>query len=273
MSSGRTHSGIALDVTGEGPAVLLIHAGIADRRMWDPQWEAWAGEFTLVRYDLRGIGESDDPRGSHSLHGDALEVLDAAGCDEVAAVGCSVGGRVALDLTLAAPGRVRAVVAANTGPSGWDMSTHLGSFFEEVERAYAEGGIEAANEAEVRGWVDGPGRERAGAEPAARGRVAEMNAAVLAREEAQERAGTAIAPTPLDPPALGRMAELQAPLLVVVGEHDQPAINAAAAQMAQAAGAPLVEISATAHLPSLERPAAFDAAVVSFLGAQSSNSA
>ncbi len=79
--SERTADGIVYEVTGAGPPVLLMHAGIADRTMWDPQWERWADRCTLIRYDHRGLGESANPAEGFSIHGDALAVLDAAGVE------------------------------------------------------------------------------------------------------------------------------------------------------------------------------------------------
>jgi pimeloyl-ACP methyl ester carboxylesterase len=86
----RTVDGLAYEVAGAGPPVLLVHEGIADRTMWDPQWEGWSDRFTLIRYDQRGFGESDDPAGEFSLHGDALAVLDAADVDRARVVGASM---------------------------------------------------------------------------------------------------------------------------------------------------------------------------------------
>ena len=96
--SERTADGIVYEVTGAGPPVLLMHAGIADRTIWDPQWERWADRYTLIRYDHRGLGESADPAEGFSIHGDALAVLGAAGVERATVIGASMGGRGAIDL-------------------------------------------------------------------------------------------------------------------------------------------------------------------------------
>lgn len=264
--SPRTADGIAWETTGDGPAVLLVHAGIADRTMWDPQWQRWRNRFALTRYDQRGFGDSADPVPPYSLHGDALAALDAAGAERAAVVGCSIGGRAALDLALAAPGRVTALVAVAATPSGHEPAPDLVAAFERVEAAYEAGGIEAANEVELEIWADGPGRAPGGAEAVFRARVAAMNLEALRREQARERAGTELEPEPLRPPALERLCEVAVPTLVVTGEHDQPSVLEGAAALAAAVpGAEAVEIAGAAHLPSLERPEAFDAAVAPFL--------
>ncbi len=261
-----TADGLAYEVEGAGPAVLLIHEGIADRTMWEPQWERWRERFELVRYDQRGFGESDDPSGPFSFHSDALAVLEAASIDRVAVIGASMGGKAALDLALAEPDRVAALVLVGATPSGWEPSPELMARFEAVEAAYERGGLEAANEVELGMWVDGPGRGPGEVDPAVRARVARMNLAALEREEAREQRGAEIEPGELDPPALGRLGELAVPVLVVTGALDQPSVLAGSAAIAEGvAGAEAVEIGDTAHVPNLERANEFDAAVLPFL--------
>ena len=265
----RTGDGLAYEVTGSGPPVLLMHEGIADRTMWDPQWEGWRDRFTLIRYDHRGFGESPDPSGEYSVHGDALAVLDAAGFDRTAAIGASMGGQAALDLALEAPERVSALVVVVGTPSGWEPLPDLKAQFEEVEAAYDRGGLEEANEVELRMWVDGQRREPGEVDPAVREHVARMNYAALQREEERERRGIEIEPTELDPFALDRLDEVTLPVLVVTGALDQPSVIAGAARIAAGVkGAEAVEIADTAHLPNLERPDDFDAAVLPFLEAR-----
>jgi pimeloyl-ACP methyl ester carboxylesterase len=257
---------MAWEAVGSGSPVLLIHAGIADRTMWDPQWEGWRDRFRLIRYDQRGFGESADPAPPYSLHADALAVLDAAGVERAAVIGCSFGGATALDLALAAPERVTALVEVAATPSGHESAPDLLAAFERVEAAYEQGGVEAANEVELEIWADGPGREPGAADPDFRARVGAMNRDVLRREEAREQADRVLEPDPLEPPALGRLAEVEAPTLVVTGEHDQPSVlTGSAAIAAGVPGAEAVKIAGAAHLPSLERPPAFEAAALPFL--------
>lgn len=261
-----TERGLVYEVAGDGPAVLLIHAGIADRRMWEPQWLAWRDRFTLIRYDIRGFGESPDPAGEHSLHADAVSILDAAGIERAAVVGASIGGRAAIDLAIVHPERVTALLAVGATPSGWEHEAELLTAFEAVEEAYGRGGIDAANEVELRIWVDGPRRGPEEVDSSVRGQVSRMNLDALAREESRELDGTDAIATELRPPAFERLTELAMPALVVIGELDQPSVNAGATALAEAvAGARVETIPNAAHLPSLERPAEFDAVALPFL--------
>jgi pimeloyl-ACP methyl ester carboxylesterase len=220
----------------------------------------------VIRYDQRGYGDSDDPEATYSAHGDALSVLDAAEVDRATVIGASMGGEAALDLTLAAPDRVEALVAVVATPSGWEHSSDLAAAFDAVEAAYESGGIDAANEVELTMWVDGPSRSPEDVEPTVREHAARMNHAALAREEAFEGRGVEVEMAQLEPPALGRLGEVTVPTLVVTGALDQPSVNAGAAAIAAGVpGAEAIEIADTAHLPSLERPVEFDRAVLRFL--------
>lgn len=264
--SPRTAGGVAWEAVGAGPVVLLIHAGIADRTMWAPQWDRWRDRLTMIRYDQRGFGESADPAPPYSLHGDALAVLDGAQAGRVAVIGGSMGGGAALDLALAAPERVSALVVVDATPPGWAHLPDLVAAFDRVEAAYESGGTEAANEVELGIWVDGVGRVPTAVDPAFRARVAEMNREALRREEAREQADGVLEPAALEPPAIARLAEVAAPTLVVTGAHDQPSVIAGSVAMSrEIPGAEAVEIAGAAHLPSLEQPEAFDSALLPFL--------
>ena len=112
---------IAYDVRGTGEPLLLIHGLGYDRFGWGPVPDLLADEFQVVRFDNRGVGESDAPPGPYTataMAADALAVLDAAGLERAHVVGTSLGGMVAQELVLAHPGRVTKLVLACTTPGG-----------------------------------------------------------------------------------------------------------------------------------------------------------
>lgn len=263
--TAKTRSGLAYEVAGAGPPVLLMHAGLMDRRMWDPQWQELAVRSTAIRFDARGFGDSSDPRRPHSLHGDALEVLDAFGVERAAVVGVSMGGAAALDLAIAVPHRVASLVVVSSAPSGWQHSADLINGWEAVDVAYETRGLDAANELEVRMWVDGPFRSPADADREVRRLVASVNRVLLERQ-----ASFAVEPSPLDPPASERLTEVRCPTLVVTGELDQPSVLAGAFELARGTGARHVEIEGAAHLPNLEKPHEFGDALIRFLPGRAS---
>lgn len=258
--TARTRSGLSYETAGDGPAVLLLHAGISDRRMWDPQWEALSRRFQAIRYDARGFGASADPTRPYTLHGDALDVLDALDVERAALVGASIGGSAALDLALAVPHRVAALVTVNATPSGWRHTRDILRAWDAVDAALERVGVDAANELEMKMWLDGPHRAPDGVDRGIRTGVASVNRVLLERQT-----GFSVEPGELHPPAAERLGELRCPSLVVTGELDQPSVLAGAFELARATGAEHVEIADAAHLPNLERPREFCDALLDFL--------
>ena len=110
------------DVSGEGPAVVLLHPGLWDRRTWDPQMESFpAAGFRTIRYDARGYGESSRPTGEPYSHvRDLLVLLDELDVPLAALVGCSMGGSTEIDFALEHPERVWALVAVAAGIGGFE---------------------------------------------------------------------------------------------------------------------------------------------------------
>ncbi|MDF2745122.1 MAG: alpha/beta hydrolase fold protein, partial [Actinomycetia bacterium] len=118
-------------VTGSGPAVVLVHAGVADGRMWDATRDGLADAWTVVVPDLRGFGESPEPPAGAdpwSNSGDVLDLLDHLGIAEAALVGASYGGQVATEVAAAAPDRVTRLVLLAPSAAGMDRSDALQAF-------------------------------------------------------------------------------------------------------------------------------------------------
>jgi 3-oxoadipate enol-lactonase len=245
---------------GDGPPVVLLHAGIADSRMWQPQIDAFSHHFQVLRYDLRGFGQSTAPAGPFSHHHDLQEMLVALDIERAHIVGLSMGASVALDFALAFPEMVdRLVVSSALGPPPRSQSLLDG--WGAVEVAYDQGGLPAANEAEVRIWVDGPHRTPEQVDPDIRRLVAAMNLQALQREETAEHDATV-----LDPPAFDRLPDIQARTLVLTGDIDQTDVLDYAARLArEIPNARLEVISGAAHMVNMEQTDRFNTLVVNFL--------
>lgn len=261
--TARTPSGLAYEAAGNGPNVLLMHSGLSDSRMWDPQWAALTRSFHTIRYDARGFGSSADPRRPYTLHGDGMDVLDALDIERAAIVGSSMGGYAALDMAIALPHRVSALVVTGAAPSGWQHSAEMRAQWEAVDAAYERRGIDAANELEMKMWLDGPFRAPDVVDREVRRSVATVNAVLLDRQSAFK-----IEPGDLEPPAVDRLAEVRVPTLVITGELDQPSIQGGSFEIARGAGAEHIEIPDAAHFPNLEQPAEFNRALIDFLERQ-----
>ena len=248
---------------GAGASIFLIHAGVCDSRMWEPQWQALAQDHLAVRCDLRGFGRTPIAAEPYSHARDVVELLDQLKLGPYSLVGASLGGRVALEVALARPELVERLVLVGASLPGHPWSDRVRSFGDEEEAALARGDIEAAVEANLRMWVDGPDRRPEEVDPAVRRLVGEMQRRafelqVPVWEQAEEEL--------LVSDVGDRFVEVRVPTLVVVGEKDVSDIQVIAQRLASGIhGAGMATIRGAAHLPSLERPHDFDRLVTPFL--------
>jgi pimeloyl-ACP methyl ester carboxylesterase len=254
------------EVAGTGNPVIFSHAGIADHRMWNDQFEAFAQRYRVIRYDHRGMGQSSMPAGPFSLREDIYGLGRFLGADRAYVIGCSMGGSAALDCALAHPDFVDALVLVDSGMSGeqWTPEDEAEGerIFGPIGAAVERGDIDAANEMEVKIWVDGLRRTPEQVNPAVRKLVLDMNLNMFKRAEEFKR-GEA---QPLDPPAAGRLHEVRCPTLVIVGDEDLPfELRTADTMAAGIPNARKVVIHDAAHLPSMEKPEEFNRIVLDFL--------
>jgi len=232
-------------VTGSGPAVVLLHAGVADGRMWDTTRKALADDWTVVVPDLRGYGESPLPGADAdpwTNAGDVVELLDHLGITQAAVVGASYGGRVATELAASAPDRVTRLVLLAPAAAGMEPGAALRAIGDEEDALLEAGDVEGATELNVRIWL-GPD-----AADDARRLLHDMQRhAFEVQLAADEEAGPA--PVDVDP------SRISAPATVVVGGHDFPDFARVARELHDTIPtAELVELDWAGHLPTLERP-------------------
>lgn len=257
------------EVAGEGHPLVFLHAGIANLHMWDDQFSAFADRFRVVRYDHRGFGESRAPAGPASAAGDVFGMLRFLNIDKTYLVGCSMGGGMALDFTLAHPEMVDGLVLVGPGISGMpdDGNDPLQETWKEIQAAAKAGDYDKANELELRVWVDGLGRTPDQVNPAYRAKASAMNRALYDHEDEM----SAIEWQPADPPAYPRLETVSAPTLLIVGDRDVPDIQQAVDVLAaRIPGAKKVVLHDTAHLPSMELPDQFNQVLGDFLSSLNS---
>src|SRR6202011_5569889 len=137
-----------------GPALVFIHAGVSDHRMWDPQVEFFASRFKVIRYDLRGFGKSSFAEEAFAPRDDLLAILNHVGISKAALVGCSMGGGTAIDFTLEHPEMVTALVPVGAGVSGWnDWSAESGELMTAMMKAVQKGEADAAFQISAHYWI------------------------------------------------------------------------------------------------------------------------
>lgn len=254
---------LASDVSGEGPCVVLLHAGVGDRRLWDDQWSMLSEQWRVVRCDFRGFGETPPGRVPYSNGADVLELLDDAAVDRALVVGGSLGGRVALEIAVDQPERVTGLVLVSPSLPGHDWSEEVRAFGDEEDEALGLGDVEAAVELNLRMWFDGPHRGPAPALAARRAAVGEMQRKAF---QVQLFAPNRREEDPLVEDLRARLIEIAVPTCVLVGQHDAHDFHAIGAHLAATLPfARLGVLAGTAHLPNFECPDAFNPVLVDAL--------
>lgn len=250
------------EVRGAGHPLVLIHTHSVDRRFWDYQMDAFAERFRVVRYDLRNHGESPRCTGQYDAGRDLLDLLDAVDADTAHLVGVGLGGGIALEFALQHPLRVTALVLAATGLSGY---TPLG--IRELSEALAP--MMEVFLSVVQGGDPAPFVDRLVAEPhtkPSRGDSQELLRRMLIDNAHIFTQFVPCGPKPIDPPANGRLAEIQVPALVIVGERDLENVKGMAEKLHQGIpGATKTILAGSGSLPNLDDPDLFNDTVIQFL--------
>ncbi len=239
---------LAVEVRGNGPAILFIHGYPLDHTIWEAQLAALDG-WTRIAPDLRGMGLSDAPDLGYSMAtyaDDLLALLTALGVDRAVLCGLSMGGYVAFEVCRRAPERVRGLVLMDTRAEPDSPEARKGR---ETAMAQArEGGAEAVADAMLPKLL---ARATTTANPAVVSRVRE----IIERTPVAGILGalSALKDRPDSFPLLPSLGDI--PVLVVVGEDDQITPRERAQAMADAIpGSRLVVVPGAGHLTPMEQP-------------------
>lgn len=250
------------DVAGAGDCVIMLHAGVADRRMWRTTCEALAGKFKCIAYDRRGFGDSTSPDKAFRSTHDLDVVIRHFGCGRAHLIGSSQGGRIAIDYALARPENVSSLVLVAPALTGaFSFSPYAPAIqllMDELEQAEEKADFEKMNAIEAHLWLDGPLSSENRVTGPARDLFLDMN-------------GRALKQAPLNheqpaPSATDQLHRLTQPAFVIWGDADFPHIKDRSKLMANTIpGARYLVMEDCAHLPNMERPIQFDEAVLEFL--------
>jgi pimeloyl-ACP methyl ester carboxylesterase len=252
---------IYYEVVGEGEPLVLVHAGIADSRMWNGQFTTFAEGYRVIRYDMRGFGRTAMVEGPFSHYEDLRALLDSLDVERAHLVGCSMGGGTVLDFALEYPQRAGDLVLVGSAVGGFGPDFDPPRQWDELLAADEAGDLELVSELEVEIWVIGPERSPDDVDSSVRDLVWEMNLIALQNEAAG--LGEEWEP---EPPAADRLPNVLAPTLLVVGDEDQPRVFAAADLLErELPNARKVIMHGAAHLPNMERPEEFNRLVLDFL--------
>jgi pimeloyl-ACP methyl ester carboxylesterase len=256
-TSGRAQLAYESSGVEGGADVLLIHAGVNDRRSWQHVVERLSPRHRCVAFDLRGFGETTYEReDGWSAVSDALAVLDAAGLKRPVVVACSMGGQTAVDLALAHPDRVAGLVLIGAAVRGAPYpELEEGPTAElnaRIEAADAAGDLDEVGRLDAWMWLDGPSAEEGRVDGPARELFLEMNHRALRTQDPGAEAEI--------PAAWPRLDEITVPTLVMIGRLDAEEILLIGELAAGIIpGAQLIFLDGVAHVPHLEGdPATLD---------------
>lgn len=252
VKTGKTKTGIAYDVQGKGPVVLLITGSNLDRRMWAREAEWLAPAFTVVRYDLRAHGQSETATAPFDHVGDLWSVLDELGIEKATLIGLSAGSTIALDAALAAPARVERLVLAGPSISGF-IQKERPPFIADLTAALQARDYKKAADVLLATPVF----------------AAPPESQALVRQMVTENDRLWTVPPQLmrqaTNPAIHRLPEVKVPTLVMIGEKDTLQQPHALLLIKYIPGAKLIAVSGGGHLLNLTSPVEFRAAVLDFL--------
>jgi pimeloyl-ACP methyl ester carboxylesterase/creatinine amidohydrolase/Fe(II)-dependent formamide hydrolase-like protein len=250
------------EVRGAGPALVFIHGGQLDCRMWDEQFAAFSQHFRVIGYDVRGYGGSFRPDMPYSDAADLAALLDYLKVDKAHLVGLSLGGRIAVDFALAYPTRVRSLTLAGPGLSGYEPPGGAESDLRmwEIIKTARDAGPEQATALWLKDPFMAPAMEQARLAPILRR---------IALENAHCWLGNPVLQRPPKPAAATRLGEIKVPTLLVIGDRDVPQIEATVETLERGiGGAKRVLIRGAGHMVNMENPVDFNNAVLEFLRGQ-----
>lgn len=252
---------VEVEDAGQGPALLMLHAGVADRHMWDRQWQWLQHGYRVVRWDWRGFGDTAHVPGSFSYADDVITIMNRLEISSAILMGCSFGGGVAIQVAIQHPDRVNRLALVGSGIPGYTASNppEVEALLTEVDQAINTNDTARALDLMEQLWLVGPARHALDIDPHYLSRAREL----LARADRPDHGAVSRG---AQWSALDTLPELTVPTLIIVGDQDVPDVISAAQYLKDHLPSSRLEIiENAAHLPNLERPRHFDALLSEWL--------
>jgi pimeloyl-ACP methyl ester carboxylesterase len=262
VSGGR----IYYEADGSGTPLVLVHAGVANLRQWDPHVPAWAERYHVIRYDTRGYGKTTSEHVEFTNRADLAAVLDHFEAPAAHVLGCSRGGQITLDFAVTSPMRVLSYTSVAGGVGNYEadipkeLEEAIIAFDESTSKMAEAKDWAAVADAETAYWFDGPGQPADRADPETRAMVREW---IYSNYAAEIEGGI---PQPMEPSADTLLDRLTMPVLAVVGDRDEAWAVASMKHLASAVPNGRFELfENAAHLLNLEYPERFTKLILDFL--------
>ncbi len=247
------------EVAGLGHPLVLIHGFTLDTRMWDDQFEVFAQNYRVLRYDARGFGKSDLPTTPLYTHPEDLRALMThLDIDHAHIIGLSMGGLIAVDFAVTFPESTDTLIPVDAALSGYTWQGERSSITARVKAK--QGGIEAAKEYWLNCDLFVPAAEQPSVDARLKQIVEDYSGWHFVNDDPASIPET---------PAIHRLDVLTMPTLVVIGERDIPDFHRMADIMTEGiAGAKKVVINRVGHMANMEAPEQFNEIVLVFLAEQ-----
>ena len=244
----------------DAPVVMLSHSLACSRLMWNPQMEVLQSQFQVLRYDMRGHGESQATEGAYTLEqlaADVIGLLDALKIDVVHFVGLSIGGMIGQCLALNYTDRLLSLALCDTAAKIPDEAQPL--FRDRMDRARA-GGMEVMVQETLERWFTQPYLKQNPPE-------VELIGDQIATTSLAGYLGCSEAILALN--YVDRLTEIKLPTHIIVGEDD-PATTVELSKAIHEGipHAKLEILPSAAHLSNIEQAEAFNSTLMEFLRAQ-----
>ncbi len=249
---------------GEGMALVLSHAAFLDSRMFDAIWEPLAQHYRVIRYDMRGYGQSSPVKGPVCRRNDLIKLLDHLKVNRAHLMGCSNGGQICLDLALENPQLAASLTLVDSTPSGFTMAGAPPRYLFEMMDAVQNGDLERASELQIRIYLDSEFRQPEEVDPGLRQKALAMNQIPIKQNTFFLSDVQPL--NPLNPPAITRMENVTCPALIVAGSFDHSEVLRAADEMtARIPHARKYIFEGCGHVPGYEKPEDFTKVLMNFL--------
>jgi pimeloyl-ACP methyl ester carboxylesterase len=256
---------IYYEMAGKGQYLVLMHAGCTDRRMWDGQFSVFAQDYRVLRYDMRGYGNSTLTPDPFSNRDDLYHLLEFLGIQRSHFIACSMGSLAVADFALEHPEKVKSLVLVSPALSGYPYQGQPPQAVLDLITARKTGDVQRAAELQSRIWADGFKRSSDQVNTQVHELVRQMSLDALNNQIDAIRETGFLMEEPLQPPAMDRLEQITVPALAVAGNLDDDTVMAIADLLATRVGARKAIIHGTAHLPNMEKPDEFNQIILEFL--------
>jgi 2-hydroxy-6-oxonona-2,4-dienedioate hydrolase len=254
------------ETAGHGPDLVFVHAGCADRRMWDEQFLRFAQHYRVLRYDMRGYGNSTLTTGPFSNRQDLYRLLEFLDISNAHMVACSIGSQTALDFALEHPQHIASLTLVSPAVSGYPYEGPPPQPVLELIAARQSGDLEQAAEIQAQIWANGFKRSADQTNVAVNELVRQMSLDALKNQREAIKNTGFLMEEPLRSPAIDRLEKIAFPTLTIAGDLDDDTVLAIADLLAtRIRGAQKVVMHGTAHLPNMEKPEKFNQIILEFL--------